>query len=231
MLNRKKMYCAKDLFTVIGKPWKGGSTLDKYGVDSEYDWLPVIVGKAKNASAVTHLFIDQEGVDKILNSVTTKVNLSNFVSAKPKDQTASKQVEKLEKTVDDLKVVLAQLVIKKNNDTSGLSFGTNSAKVKHDPIHAEARREVREICENYAASRAKDYGIEDSEKRRIFYDLTYKALYTKYKEVTQNHTDLQDLARQRTKIVGHKVSALEVAEQLGLTVELLQLARKIYNSN
>jgi len=228
--NKKKWYCAKDLFNTLGKKWHS-SILDRYDVAASNRTMVQFPTKVGNKTCqIFGTAIDQIGVDKILDELgTTLSTSSNSVSSKRSENSSSTQLDKMSRTIDDLKVILSQLVITKGNDKKiTLPESAKNVSITNDPIQAEARKQIRATCEEYAKKRASDYGITDSEQRRIFFDLTYKALYTRYKEITINHTDLQELAHERSKIVGHKVSALRVAEQLGLAVELLQLANKIY---
>src|ERR1019366_6327910 len=89
----------------------------------------------------------------------------------------TKQVEKLQATVNDLKLVVAKLLTKQTTSKNNLQVGSTSATlVKSDPIQAQARKQVRQLVQDYASDRANDLGIT-GDSRSIFFDLSFKALY------------------------------------------------------
>ena len=201
-------YEAKNVFTKLGL---------------KYDSCKLSHVAVENKTADNkHYYLNMDGINELCKRYDVKNRFTKTVSSN------DKQVDKLARDVEGLKVVMAQLVMQAPDEAkNSLQLKTKCGSVKNDPLQAQARLEVRKICEDYALGRAASMGITDVQSKAIFFDLAYKALYTQFKQT--NKTDLKALADKQSQETGRTVTALQVAEDLGLAVELLQLAKKIYS--
>lgn len=234
-LNGKVWYSAKDVYSRLGLNWDGVMKA-RYTRDIDYGNFSSITLPKKNGNKTIEAVqyaLNVEGIKQLCNAAKVNYNkkFADIAVVKPQDvDQMAKELRSLEKTVDDLKVLLSQSLIAANFTKKELKLATTSVKLTNDPLQYQARVKIRELVNEYAERRADQMGIIDPEKRRIFYDLTYKALYNKYKELTKNKTDLKKLAEEKTRLTGNKVSALQIAEQTGVAVDLLHLAENLFNS-
>lgn len=213
----KTYYSAKDVFTALGLRWKGIASAPR-GVKPEYTKL----------LGTNQYVLDEANIRTLCKLNKKSVNLFGFATDVVK---VDKEVTKLKETVQSLKVVVAQLLTKDAGKTKSLSIKGKCAKIRpQDPLQVQARRQVRQIVQDYASARANELKITGDD-RRIFFDLSFKALYVAYREQSQNKTDLKELADKETETTGTKVSGLQIAEKLGLAIELLQFTKAFYKLN
>lgn len=218
-------YPAKQVFTQLGLKWRGADSVAELP-KSHWSQKPLATKVGDRTIHVKQYALSEAGVKALCKKHNKSV--FGFEAAPSKD--TSKQVKKLEKTVSDMKVVLSKLLT--DGSTGKITLPTKgvSAKlVKNDPLQVQARQQVRQLVQDYASARANDLGITD-DSRRLFFDLSFKALYNAYKESTPNKIDLKALADEQTA-KGTKVSGLQIAERLGLAIELLQFAKAFYKQN
>jgi hypothetical protein len=224
-------YVVNDLLSAFnltkGKAFKG---IPSTTTGLKYANVPTKVGNA--TQGVRHTVVSASLAKRIAknNKVTNTESVFGTVATSNVVAKQTKQVDRLTTAVTNLKVVVAQLLTKGNMAKNSLQLKGKSANVNNDPKQAEARKAVRKLVEAYAEKKADELNITDSKQRSIFYDVTYKTLYAEYKRLTPTHVDLKILAESKEN-KDKKVSALQVAEQLGLATELLQLARSIYKTS
>jgi len=213
------VYCAKDVFTALNLPYKGISSIEAAGATAVKCAFPTKVGTA--TAQITQYALSPTMVKRIAKH--NGRNTDKIFGTNP-----DKEVSKLNQTVQKMKAVLAQLLTKENKARKLLPVSGVSVKVtKADPLQAQARRMIRDIVQEYASNRANELSII-GDGRSIFFDLSFKALYDAYKEQTKTKIDLKAIADKETKDTGNKVSGLQIAERLGLAVELLAFTKSFY---
>lgn len=214
-------YSAKDVFAKLGLSFRGVESLPS-GVKFTYAGVPTQVGT--RVIGVQSIVLDQTSVEKLCTKLNRDVSIFKFKTK----AVSAKAVQKLEKQVQDLKGVVAKLLTKDSGNGKTSTGRTKPVKViANDPLQAEARKQIRELVQEYAGKRADElgYSIED---RRIFFDLSFKALYNTYRDNDFDQIDLKDLADKETVRTGKKVSGLQMAEKLGVAVDLLEVAKNLY---
>lgn len=141
----------------------------------------------------------------------------------------TQELSRVMRELDDMKVVLGEVLTEGRNPKKGLISKTVSAKVKNSVLQETARNQLHEICTEYARNLAK--GIGSGTNPNIFYDLTWNTLYSKFKKHSPNRIDIKARADKQSTKLGHKVSALQVAQEQGLAIELLKLAKELFATN
>jgi hypothetical protein len=223
---------AKDLFEEFGLPWNGHSSVkDLSSTEAKTARVPTKVGN--KTCRLNQITLTEAGVQKLCKKHKRAYAKYQSLFSAPvraqKDVNAEKEIARLNKTIEQLKNVVANLLNKSQTSKNSLSLKGKSVKVENTKLQAQARKEVRKVVEDYAKAQSDAAGLVNPDQRSIFYDLTYKSLYTEYQKRTPKHIDLKGLAEQKSK-TGNKVSALQVAEQLGLAVELLSLAKSLFGT-
>lgn len=207
-------YSAKDIFEQLGLNWRGVRSIPEN-----------IIANYNTIDGVNQYTLKEREIKKLCSHFKKPFEaLAIGIAPTKKD----KKVDALESTVKDLKLVVAKLLTQGNDLRKSLPVKGTSAKIlKLDPLQVQARKQIRELVQEYASLRANELGIRD-EGRRIFFDLSFKALYDAYKDKTPNKLDLKALADEETNKTGNKVSGLQIAEKLGIAVELLQFTKSFY---
>ena len=223
-------FCAKDVFASLNLAWNGHSSI-KSLVNTDATVAKVVTPVGGHTCKLNQIVLSESGVKKVCKLHNIKLSTVShlFNSVVAKDTSTNEEIKKLQKTIDELKVVVAQLLTKDAKTKISLPLTGKTGKVETAISQAEARKMVRKTVEDYAKVKADALNIVDPQKRSMFYDLTYKALYTEYMKRTSKHVDLKKLAEIKSKDTNSRVSALQVAEQLGVANELLTLATTLYN--
>ena len=224
-INGETLYAAKQVFETLGIPYNGYKSATE--VSSGFRYFDVLTKVGSHEQHVPQYVITEAGVRELCKKYKANTSLFGFST---KSVSADKEVAAMQKTIGDLKNVVAKLLTKDQPKVKSSTNKGKSAKVKaNDPLQIEARKQIRELVQDYASNRADELGITESDSRRIFYDLSFKALYNAYKLSTKNKIDLKALADAETNKTGIKVSGLVIAERLGIAIELLQFTKAFYN--
>lgn len=215
---KKTLYSANQVYNALGLNWRGRRSLPS-GVVADYDTV----------DGVNQYLLSEQGIKNVCKTNKKDASIFGFSTKKSADNT--KQINKLESTIHDMKVVLAQILTANSSSRNCLPVkGISARLIKFDPLQVQARRQIREIVQDYASKRANELGITD-DSRRLFFDLSFKALYNAYKDKTPNKIDLKAIADKETEDTSNKVSGLQIAERLGLAIELLQFTKSFYKLN
>jgi hypothetical protein len=222
----KTYYSAKQVFEMLGLKYKGYTSSSEVSSGFQYIAIPTKVGD--HEQHIDQYAVDESGLKELCKR--SKKSAASLFGFKTKSYSADKEVAAMQKTVDDLKNVVAQLLTKDQPKVKSSTKKQKSVTIKvNDPLQIEARKQIRELVQDYASKRADELGITEGEPRRIFYDLSFKALYNAYKLSTKNKLDLKALADAETEKTGVKTSGLVIAERLGIAIELLKFTKSFYN--
>lgn len=224
-INGDTLYAAKQVFETLGIPYNGHKSATE--VSSGFRYFDVKTRVGNHEQRIPQYVVTEAGVKELCKKYKQSTLLFGFQT---KSKSADKEVAAMQKTVNDLKTVVSKLLTQGQPQVKSSTNKGKSVKVKaNDPLQIEARKQIRELVQDYASKRADELGITESDSRRIFYDLSFKALYNAYKLSTKNKLDLKALADVETNKTGVKTSGLIIAERLGLAIELLQFAKSFYN--
>lgn len=224
-IGNRVLYCAKDVFNTLGVKYRGAESFK--GLEAGFATTKFLTKVGKHDSLISQYALDEAGVREICTRLGKSPTL---VGLKPAAVDTSKEIAAMKQTINDLKNVVAQLLTQ--NDAAEKTLKTDSKTVKvikDDKLQIEARKQTREIVQDYASKRATELGITEGDSRRIFFDLSFKALYNAYKLAT--NIDLKAMADTETADTGNKVSGLQIAERLGRAIDLLQFTKAFYKNN
>jgi hypothetical protein len=229
-------YCAKDVSEAAGIIWhtrKLESGIDTSEVAEHMIQYKSESGKNCNAKQV---FLTEKGVSQFCKKYGAENPIAPKKVTKPtsSDSAISEaRINQLEQLVSSLKTMVATLAVKNNNESSGkieLTTTAPAAKVDLTQLvnQATARKATRQLCEAYADAWAKKEGKTKIEDKKQYFDYTWNELY---KQFNKSHSiDLKNIAKERSNKTGTKVSALSVAETDGHAVDLLNLAKQLYQA-
>lgn len=219
------LYSAKQVFETLGLSYNGAESSTE--VKGGFKYIKMLNQVGNHMQSIYQYAIPAAGVEELCKRYKKPTSLFGF-STKPVN--TDKEVAGMKKTISDLKTVVAQLLTKDQPQVKSSTTASKSVKVvANDPLQVEARKQTRELVQDYASNRADELGITEAENRRIFYDLSFKALYNAYKLSNKNKVDLKVLAEAHTTNSGVKTSGLQMAEKLGLSIDLLKFAKSFYN--
>jgi hypothetical protein len=229
-----KFYCAKDVCKAINAGWHAGSLTGVTGENKCYMNITTprkLKGK-RHTAMQKHTVLSEAGVEELCKAkgvnnplIMTKLNASET------DKSA-KTVAELTAQVGELKKVVAAVTVLGPNTNTGVKE-VIKARTGDDVLdaaiaNAQARKEIRVICEEKATQLVTARGIKDGEDRQFYFDLTYTALYAEFKNRHENGIDLIAEAAKLAEARKKKISALQAAEILGHAVDLLALAKTLF---
>ncbi len=220
------LYCAKDIFAKLGVKYRGAESLR--GLDAGWATTAFRTVVGTKTAMLSQYALEYAAIQELCKRFGKEEKIFGF---KPTvDAASQKQLDKLNGTVSDLKTVIAGMLAPITGSVIKLKAkGSSATIIKNDPLQIEARKQIRELVQSYAAKRAEQLGIT-GESRSILFDLTYTALYGAYKKHTSNKIDLKKRADERSEASGKKVTGLVMAQELGVAIELLQFAKAFYKN-
>ena len=221
-------YSAADLYNNIGVSYRGFDTLYRDGAQ----------GLTANFNSRYQYVVNEKELTKICKKYGTKpyaVGVGSIKTPpasftyKPSSRVNTGTVKGLQHSTSDLQVLTQQLHAKPALATISLQNKPNLAKVRQaNPLQVEARKQIRELVQDYADKEVKKLKITDADSKALFFDLGYNALYNAYRLYTGKKIDLKALADAETQKTGKKVSGLIVAEKLGIAIDLLKFTQQFY---
>ena len=222
-------YSASDLYYQLGASYRGVDTLYRDGAAGLTGRFGSRLQYAVTAAELNKICRKHDTNAASVGITPTTVKTVSSFTFKPSSRPSTGTVKGLRHSASDLQVLTQQLHMKPALATKSLQNTSTLARVKQaNPLQVEARKQIRELVQDYADKEVKKLKITDAESKGLFFDLGYNALYNAYRLYTGKKIDLKALADAETKKTGKKVTGLIIAERLGVAIDLLKFTQQFY---
>lgn len=207
------LYSAKDIFNSLGLHWGGKESLAKLKKNS---WMMVKapIAITGGVSTIKHYGMTEGAVKQLCKKRKLTNPLAEVKIQSSEQGTTDKKVAALEAQVSQLKNLFASAIMGNKN---------LQTEVKQDIVDVSelsARDQIRALVVAHAKAKAAEFEVTRTQDMGIFYDLSFKLLYEKYKQ--KRNFDIKDLADKEN------ISGLALAQNYGIITDLLSVAKEIF---
>lgn len=207
------LFNAKDIFESLGIYWNGKESLSKLKKNS-WQMVKAPVAISSGVTTLWHYGMTEDAVKQLCKKRKLENPLDSAKLQSGEQATAIKEVAELKVQVEQLKRLFASSII------ADKSLQNEQEEAKLDVSELTAREQIRALVVAHAQRKAGEFGITRQGDMKIFFDLSFKLLYEKYKQ--KRNFDIKTLADQE------KLSGLQLAQNYGIITDLLSVAKEIF---